>query len=269
MLYIVAASAAAYLLGMMDTTGSFYGYLRFSPPDILRGELWRLVTWLLLPGSGGLLGTAIALYFYYFIGSSLEREWGAGKFTIFYLSGVALNVVYGFLAWGLFPGGRVLAGSLLLDAFYLNLSMFFAFGALFPEQTILLFFIIPIKIKWLALLDAAIFLYSVVSALAAGAWFSAVLPVVAILNFFLICGAELVSYLRALRPRRRPSNVVNFRQAAREIKKRQEGADYRHKCAVCGRTDRDSPGLEFRYCSRCEGYHCFCEEHINNHVHFQ
>ena len=86
----------------------------------------------------------------------------------------------------------------------------------------------------------------------------------AVLNFFLFCGGELLRML----PRRPSAKTVNFRQESQRIRREQRDQLYRHKCAVCGRTDVTNPELEFRYCSRCAGYHCFCQDHINNHIHF-
>ncbi|MDR0862440.1 MAG: rhomboid family intramembrane serine protease [Oscillospiraceae bacterium] len=267
MLGIVGLTAMTLVLLMMDRTKSLTAFMMFSPARILKGEVWRLFTWLILPNSSNLLRTGLALYFYYFIGNTLEREWGAGRFTIYYFTGVVLNIIYGFITWAIMPIG------MRLDPFYLNLSMFFAFAVRFPDQKIMLFYLIPVKIKWLALVDAALFLYGIVSALFAQAYMLAFLPVIAILNFFLICGSELIDYLRRntrlFRNRKTSSNVVDFRKAAREAKKRADSAEYRHKCEVCGKTDKTDPELTFRYCSRCEGYHCFCEEHINNHTHVQ
>ena len=124
---------------------------------------------------------------------------------------------------------------------------------------VLLFFLFPIKMKFLALFDALFFVLSVFST----PFPANLLPIVAILNFLIFCGGELL-------PRRhKPSAAtVNFRKESRRIRREQEAQLYRHKCAVCGKTDRDHPELEFRYCSRCQGYHCFCQEHINNHIHF-
>ena len=96
----------------------------------------------------------------------------------------------------------------------------------------------------------------------------ALLPVVALLNFIIICGDEALSYLRPIKARASPQ-TINFKKAARKVKREQSNAPYRHKCAVCGKTDVDYPDMEFRYCSRCDGYHCYCKDHINNHIHFQ
>jgi hypothetical protein len=267
MLYVIIGNVAVYLISALDPTHAFAFLISFDPAAILHGQVWRLVTWLFVSSAAGyidvssLLFTALLLYFYYFIGQTLEREWGTPKFTMYYIFGVLLNVVYGFAAWGV-------AGQAWLDPSFLNLSMFFAFAVLFPEQRVLLFFIIPIKVKWLGLLDGAYFIIMIISAALRGSVIAALLPVVAILNFLLFCGDDLLSLLRPYKARN-TRQAINFRKAAKQKRHEDASRPYRHKCAVCGKTDAEYPNLEFRYCSRCNGYHCFCEEHINNHVHFQ
>jgi len=255
MLYVVIGNAAVFLFGVMDTTGLFYHWLALRPDAVLRGELWRLVTFALIPQSDG-LWVIIFLYFYYYIGSTLEREWGTARFTLYFLSGILFNVIYVFAFYAL---GWVVA----VTAEYIYLSMFFSFAALYPEQRVLLFFFIPVKIKWLAILDGVFFLYSVL----VNPFPVNLLPVVAILNFLLFCGGDLMQAFRPVRGRY-SAGTVNFRREARKIRREQAARNYRHKCTVCGRTDTDYPELEFRYCSRCAGYHCFCQDHINNHAHF-
>lgn len=268
MLYVIIGYAAVFVISMMDRTGLFVGFVSFRPDLILRGEIWRLVTWVFYPTAGGMMSlsslffTAIMLYFYYFIGSTLEREWGTPKFTVYYLLGILLHVIYGFIVY--FAARR----SLLMDSSFLNLSMFFAYAVLYPDQRVLFFFIIPIKIKWLALADAAFFAINIITSLIGGQYLLAIFPLVAVVNFFVFCGDELLRSLRPYRARASAS-TINFKKAARHIKNEEAGRPYRHKCAVCGKTDTDNPTLEFRYCSRCNGYHCFCADHINNHIHFQ
>ena len=116
------------------------------------------------------------------------------------------------------------------------------------------------QIKYLAYIDGAYFLLGVIT----GSFPANLLPVVAVLNFLIFCGGDLIR--RA--PRRPSGNTVNFRRESRKIRREQQNRLYTHKCAVCGRTDTEFPELEFRYCSRCQGYHCFCQDHINNHIHF-
>jgi len=268
MFYIVIISAAVFIIGMIG--GTLIEFLFFHPAFIVRGEVWRLITWVLIPIGGNIFFVAIALYFYYFIGNTLEQEWGAGKFTIYYLSGVILHILYSTILWFAF------GTTVLITPVYLNLSMLFAFATLFPDYTIRLFLVIPIKIKWLALFNAGFFIFEIIRGIIAGygdgfsigRTLAALLPLVAVLNYILICGDDLLSYIKPMTIRSSPS-VVNFKKAAKQVKRDQNEKPYRHKCAVCGKTDVDYPQLEFRYCSRCNGYHCFCIEHINNHVHFE
>jgi len=262
MLYIVFLSAFVFLIHMMDRTNTFLTFLLFLPDRILRGEIWRLFTWVLLPTNPNPLFVMITLYFYYFIGSTLEREWGTARFTIYYIFGILSNIIFGIIMW------YILGGIAFIFPTFLNLSMFFAFAALFPDNMVRLFFIIPIKIKWMALINAGFFIYSIIDGMLQGQITLALLPLVALMNFFLICGKDVLSHLKPLKART-SAQAINFRKAAKKTQREKNEAPYRHKCAVCGRTDSDYPGLEFRYCSRCEGYHCFCIDHINNHVHFQ
>ena len=152
-------------------------------------------------------------------------------------------------------------------SYYVNLSMFFAFAFLFPDTQVLLFFIVPIKMKWLAYLDAALFAVDVVRSLLAGNWGGALLPVIALLNFAVFIWPE-VHYMADRAAYRHRPQTVQFKRAAQQQQKQEQQQGYHHKCAVCGRTDTDYPDLQFRYCSKCAGYHCFCQDHIFTHVHF-
>ena len=263
MSYVVFASAAVYIIYMLDQSSKVLELLSFNPVRILwLGQVWRIVTWIFLPLSDNPFFVVLALYFYYFVGSSLEREWGTAKFTVFYILGMLLNIIYGVVLW------LIIRYPIPIWPNFLNLSMFFAFAVFFPDYVLRLFFVIPIRAKWLGLLNGLYFLYEIVSNLIDGAHFFALLPVVALLNFFIICGDELLSYLRPLKSRANPQ-ALNFKRAARKAKRAQDHLPYRQKCAICGITDVDHPDMEFRYCSRCEGYHCYCIDHINNHLHYQ
>ena len=176
MMIICIANIAVWLFSAMDTTGQLRGLLAFSAHDVLHGQVWRLVTFVFVPEYTSPLSLLISLYFYYFIGSTLERQWGPGRFTIYYLCGMLLQVLYGliiYLATGI---------SYRMTANYINLSMFFAFATLFPDNTVLLFFILPIKMKWLAVVDALFFAYSIFASLGSGMGLMSFLPLVAILT---------------------------------------------------------------------------------------
>ena len=269
MLYVVIGSAIVWVFSLVRP--EILSYLVFSPYHILRGEVWRLVTFIIYPVSTGYLAL-ISFYFYYMIGTTLERQWGPGKFTIYFFSGIVLTILYCFLVFFVF---RVNLGA---TASYVYLSMFFAFATLFPEMKVLLFFIIPIKMKWLGIVDALFFLTSIVTNLVNGNWLYALLPVIALLNYLIFCGDWLFRARRA-KPRTNFPNFnreaervrrdPGFKQKIRSIEREQNTRPYTRKCEVCGRTDTDFPDLEFRYCSRCAGFHCFCIDHINDHAHFR
>ncbi|NLH02233.1 MAG: hypothetical protein GX488_10160 [Clostridiales bacterium] len=257
-MFIVVGNAVVWLFGAMDTAKLLIGALSFSAEAVFtKGQIWRLVTFVLVPEQGG-LALLLMLYFYYFIGKTLENQWGAGKFTIYYLCGMLFNVLYGTLIW------LVTGLDMRLDASYINLSMFFAFATLFPETVVLLFFLIPIKIKWLAYVDAAFFLFEMI----VNPFPINLLPVVAILNYLMFCGGWLFDRISPQRLKQK-KKTIDFKKAAKQYNQRQENKPYSRKCEVCGRTDRDYPNLEFRFCSKCAGYHCFCIDHINSHVHFK
>ena len=262
MLYIVIANAVVYLFSMIDRSGGFFLYnLYFIPSRIFAGEIWRLITFIFIPEGSNILFVALFLYFYYFIGNTLENTWGSGRFTVYYILGYLLTVVFGLVVW-LFTGSSTV--TMALDAHYLNLSMFFAFATLYPDTQVLLFFIIPIKIKWLALVDAAYFLYAFI----ASTFPMNFLPVVAVLNYLIFCSSDLARVLSPLKYRF-SGRRASFKSKARKVENFKASGAYVRQCSVCGRTEKDYPNLEFRYCSKCDGYHCFCIDHINDHVHFK
>lgn len=261
MLFVVIGNILVYVVGLMDTTKTFYQLLYFNPAAFLHGQVWRLFTFAIVPTTSGVIWLAISLYFYYFIGSSLEHEWGAGKFTIYYFSGLLLTALYSVI-WYLITGQAV-----AVTAHYLNLSLFFAFATLWPEQRVLLFFFIPMKMKWLAWIDAAFFAYEIIVYAVNGLWGLALVPVVAMLAYLVFCGSWLIDFFSPKRAKQR-ARTAQFRQEVRRAEQKRAGESLERKCAVCGRTEAANPGLEFRYCSRCAGFHCFCADHINNHIHF-
>lgn len=265
MLYIVIGNAVGFFLIRM-TSGAAYAFLGFNWSYILRGQLWRLVSFLFIPGSTDPFSLIISLYFMWFIGSMLEREWGTPKFNLYYLSGVLLTILTGAVSHYAFGYGMI------FGTYYVNMSMFLAFAALYPDAQLLLFFVIPLKAKWLAWADVALFAADVIRYLAAGSYLNALLPVAALLNFLVFFWCELADRFDRRRSFARHQNshqTIQFKSAVRQQRKKEAQQGYRHKCTVCGRTDTEYPDLEFRYCSKCAGYHCFCMDHILNHEHFR
>ena len=261
----VIVIGAVYVLMLLTQANdaNALSFLTFNLNALLHGEVWRLVTFVFVPAYSSPFALLISLYFYYWIGSTLERQWGTAKFNLYYISGALLTVL-GVVLASLITGNPYLTAA---GTGYVNLSMFFAFAFLFPDTTVLLFFILPVRMKWLAYLDGALFAFDIIKAIGAHNWAGVVLPIVALLNFAVFIWPE-VHYLKERAKYQNSRKTVQFRQAQQQQAKQAQQQGYRHKCAVCGRTDTDYPDLQFRYCSKCVGYHCFCQDHIFNHVHF-
>ena len=286
MLWICIGNALVYFLSQFGTPLSLYSALSFDPQAIAHGQVWRLFSYIFtFAGIGdmsiySIFSVALALYCSYWPARYLEQLWGSLRVNLYYLIGILAMDVYAMLVYFLF---HVSYG---VSALYLNLSMFLSVAALMPEARGLLFFFIPVKMRWLALVDIGGILYYLVkdileavrfwtlygsAVLGIGLILVAFLPVVAQLPCLLFCWHQLPQLLplslrrhasRAERKRR-----AEFRRAsapkqqpnpnwAQNYQNRAGERPYRHKCLVCGRTDTEYPDLEFRYCSKCKGYCC-------------
>ncbi len=261
MLYIVIGNVAVYLLNMFSG-GALSAALYFSPALLLRGQLWRIATFVIVPSGGGLL-FLVYCYFTYSMGRTLEQQWGTAKFTCYYLGGALLTVV-GATVVSILAGVDVAVYS----ASDVTFAMFLAFAILYPEATFILFPLpIPIRAKYIAYFDLAYFAFMIVAPIVRGAWYACIVPLMALLNVSIMIWPELCSFLKIEQSRSR--QTTRFRNAAANAKREAQQANSGvRKCAVCGRTNLTNPELEFRYCSRCAGYHCFCSDHIFSHVHF-
>ena len=234
MKFLVGIMAVVFVLDLFSNGYASY-MLSFNAELVLQGELWRLVTWMFLPTNGSLFWIFISLSFYYFIGTSIEEYWGTAKFTLFYLACAVLMVVFGMIS--------ILWSPLIL----------------------------PVKAKWLAALYVLLTLYDL---LRSGMW-AALFTLPQLLAVWLVylvffwdrIGDLLREFGFAVR-HQNSHQTIQFKSAVKQQRKKAQQQGYRHKCEVCGRTDTDFPDLQFRYCSKCAGYHCFCEDHIFNHTHF-
>lgn len=264
MKYIAFGNIAVFLLDMVSN-GTFSQIISFYPSLILKGQIWRLVSFVFVPMGSG-IWFIFSVLLYYYLGNALEQHWGTARFSMFYFLGVVLNVLLGFVLYFALGQPYALATA---NMYYVNMSMFFAFATLYPDMRLLLYGIIPIKVKWLALLDVFLFAFDIASYLTRGSFLFALLPIIGIFNYLIFFWDDMVNYFT--RGRRRAAHrvnpqTINFKKAQKEVQNRK---GYLHKCAVCGVTDADDPNREFRYCSKCNGYYCYCMEHINTHIHIQ
>lgn len=287
MLYVVLGNAIVYLLSMITQNYILYDILCFDRNLILQGQIWRLVTYVFtsFSSSTNLLLVAISYLCYFSIGKAIENNWGSFRFNLFYLSGVVLMDIFA-MAFGGIP---VQSGDYLLDfsSYYrsmgttLNLTLFLSYATLYPDTHFLLFFIIPVKAWIFALLDLVLTVVEIASlSYPVFAFPHNLFPLVAIANYLLFFGKYVLNILpvswrlnaeRLFRKKsKKKPEVIPFPTAGSyQATVAQPTAPYTHRCAVCGRTDVSHPELEFRYCSRCQGYHCYCEEHIGNHEHIE
>lgn len=267
MLFVAIGNAVVYLSYLLNKSNPlFYNVLCFDPELILNGQIWRLFSFPLtyLMEYSPFLGL-ISLLFYYWAGRVLEEYWGTLKFNCYYLCGLLLTD-----AAALLINVRAQAG-------FLNLSLFLALATLMPEEQIRIFFLLPIKMKWLALFDLVITLISVITGivimihnLQAGeaAYLDWILSLVPLVNYFLFFGRQsavlIPDFIRFHPTRKSWQRQVKQKVVYPGVEKRDQA---RFRCTVCGRTELSNPGLEFRYCSKCAGYRCYCIDHINNHTH--
>ena len=275
MLYIVIGCGIVTALGLLGFP-QIYGFLLFDRNAILQGQVWRLFTWVFTAGGGNILTTLILLYCYYLLGRAIENAWGSLKFSLFYLSGILLMDIFAMACGGIEivdEENWVIYTSQYFSSYYaiymssfLNLSLILCYSTIYSQATFLALFIIPIKAWLLALFYLAYVLFEVVRMCTPLMMFPHCLfPLVAIGNYFLFFGKDVLNLFPSF-PTRKKKQTVNIHIRKNETKQTQS---YTHRCTVCGRTDVSNPELEFRYCSRCNGYFCYCEDHINNHTHVE
>ncbi len=263
-IYMIVCYVIGYAL--MIVNPGILNWLSLEPAYILRGQVWRLVTWVLYPPStSGVLWFAIVvLFFYYPIGTSLERTIGTFKYTLYILSGVIFTILGAFILYFLL-GGNVLVGN-VFSTYYISLSTFLAYAMCYPDMQVLLMFIIPVKMKWMAIFYVVIVVYEMIQYIMAGAWYLVIPIVASLLNFIIFYfGTKDFSRYNPKEVHRRNE----FRRAMEPQGRMKSGSGSvtKHKCAICGRTELDDPNLEFRFCSRCNGNYEYCQDHLFTHTH--
>jgi hypothetical protein len=267
---------ALYVVGLLIYTfnPSAYNLLGLDIDKVLRGQVWRLVTFLIpYVTMGEIFFVFIKAYVFYLIGNSLENAWGSFRLNLYFFSAVIFNIIAAFIIYGIFRinilGGYMLVVTSPLDLIYS--SMFFAFAALYPNTQFLIYFIIPVKVKYLAYISGAFYLYNIYNFIALGFYFG-VIPILVSLANFLIFFFASRNY-RRISPRE-IERRARFRRQMNEGRRQGNVTEFkgrnvitRHKCAVCGRTELDDDDLEFRFCSKCDGNYEYCMEHLFTHSH--
>ena len=264
-LYIIIAYVIGYVLAL---TGSLE-FISLNPYYISKGQVWRIITWILVPPGSFDIFTIIMLYFYYQIGKTLELTWGAFRYNVYIFSGIIFTVIGAVILYiistlngldGVSAGELVSRG---FSTYYINMSIFLAFAATYPNISVLLFFVIPVKMKYMAYIYAVILAYQCIISGAAGR----IAIVMSLLNFIVFfLGTRNYKSISPKEMYRKKA----FRDATRtprESSGPKAQAITKHKCAICGRTEKDGDDLEFRFCSKCNGNYEYCNEHLFTHKH--
>lgn len=246
---IIALYAAGYLIYFLMP--ELLGYLMLSPRLILRGQVWRIITWILVPPSKPDFLTIVMLYFYFSVGRTLERTWGAFKFNVYIISGIIFTIIGAFLLF------FVAHTEGYFSTYYINMSIFLALAVTYPDVEVLLYFLIPVKIKWMG----AVYGFFILLSLFRTDWAGRVAIVMSLLNF-------LIFFLMTRNINRYSPKEIHRRQEfKRNVQKVQPRGVTKHKCAICGRTELDGDHLEFRFCSKCDGNYEYCQDHLFTHQH--
>lgn len=279
-IWLIGAYAIGFVLNLINPEA--VAFLSFHPYYIMRGQVWRLITWIFQPTNTNIFWMLIMLLFYYQLGMNLERTWGTFRFNVYLIGGMLFTVVGGMLFYGIVSmifgvDKAILVSSLManfVSTYYMNMSIYLAFAVMYPNLQVLIYFIIPVKVKWMAIIYAVMMVYSIFNVAQAygafygtevGMWAAVTLAIVelmSLLNFliFFLSSRDMKRYA--------PKEVHRRQEFKRQMSEPRPGSGItRHKCAVCGRTEVSNPELEFRFCSKCEGNFEYCQDHLFTHQH--
>ena len=264
-----------YVVGYVLQVIGLTPYLALDPAAVLRGQIWRLVTWILMPPPISNLITALLMLFvFYQFGQILENTWGDFRYNFFVFSGMIITIIGAFVAYAI----KSVVGWTMISYFstylysyntyYISMSILLAVAAMYPDMTVRLYFIIPIRFKWVAIIDIVFMLYECWQAYSYGIITNVVMIICSLINlvWFLI----LMKRFTPVGSAKQKARKTQFRRSYREGERQSHaggGAITKHRCAVCGRTERDGADLEFRFCSKCNGNYEYCQDHLFTHKH--
>lgn len=177
--YVILTMAGVYALSFFFPSFPILNHLMLYMPMVYRGEIWRLITFIVIPPMNTVFYAAMTMYFYYFIGTALENKWGPRRFLLYFIIGV-----FGAIISALITG--------IGTNHYLMMSMFFAFAILYPNHELLLFFVLPVKMKWLGLLNASYYLYALINS----GWYDRSALLFSLINLFLFFGGDIINLIR-------------------------------------------------------------------------
>ena len=263
---MVASSIVSYAVYFLAVYTSLnpITWIRFDPSAILHGQIWRLLSWIFVPSSGFSFWTIIFVICLLSFGDSLERGLGSFRMTVYFLGGILLNDIGGLLIYLIF------GIPIHLTTYYMLLSLYMMLGLFMLDAEVRLYFVIPIRMKWMVIVYFVMLGIDVFEYFSAGLAYglygaSEILFAVVNLLFFVSACKRRVSYRQAAKQKARQQQ---YRQQARPAPTYSAGhTASMHKCCICGRTEITNPELTFRYCSKCSGNKEYCNDHLFTHTH--
>ena len=269
--YIIGLYIFGYILQFAPFKVNITNYLTLDPYLILHGQVWRLVTWILIPPQALSIWIFFTLYLYYFMGTTMERTIGTFRYNVFIFGGIIFMILSAFLTYLVYyfitGGNEQLLAALMytlsgvFSTYYIQEAVFLIFAICYPDIQLLLMFIIPIKVKYLGILYAGMLAFSAIYNGLIGRnyaiFFAVFFQFLNVFLFYLSLGR--LNHLK-------PKEIKRRQEFNRGVKMRPQGVT-RHKCAVCGRTEETNPELEFRFCSKCNGNYEYCQDHLFTHQH--
>ena len=256
MKYVIACYVIGFVIEYLAP--QLYSYLTLEPYMIFHyGQVWRLISWVLIPPpTGNIIFAVIMIVLYYQLGTALENTWGTFRFNLYIFGGILFSILGALVLYAVY-GGQAIGFGGSFSTYYINMSIFLAFALSYPDMQILIYFIIPVKMKWMAVVYGVLIVYEIVTS----GWAGRVAIIASILNFLIFFFATR-NYQRIS-----PKEIHRKQSFKRKMKQPAGHGITKHKCAICGRTELDDPGLEFRFCSKCNGNYEYCQEHLFTHQH--
>lgn len=319
-LALIMGYALGYVISIVDNIrgSNFIGYLNLDPVKILGGQIWRLVTWVLIPPSDNNLFLVILMMFCLVsFGTTLERAWGTVKFNLYIIGGIVITIISSFLCLlymcytfgngDISTGWNILQIAYLIDirtgtmwlgfsTYYINILIYLGFAITFPMLEVRLWFILPLKMYWLGILDAGFMIYYFIEG-GMTTRFAVAAALINVVIFYFTClfkggigrnkkkrtngyygssngGNSWSAY--SGNPQRGNSQGGNSPSGNSNGGSNANGGHVHmtrptgikvHRCSSCGRTDETNPELTFRFCSKCNGSHEYCQDHLFTHLH--
>lgn len=197
-LYIAALNLAVFLLSIFPQAPNVVSLLSLNPARIIGNfEIWRIITFVFIPETFSIIWILFSVYLIYMMGASLEHYWGKFRLNLYYLVGMLGSIIASFIIYLFTRGSQFASGE--MTGYYLNMSLFLAYATLFPEQEFMIFFVLPVKVKYLGVLDAIFLIVMMISSIQMGAWYNAIAILVAFINYFLFFGGDFINWIKQKR----------------------------------------------------------------------